>query len=74
MKQHILIVTNKDAQFKMYHYVGLKDNLSNKRRIRKTTVINPSNAKATFVRRTRMQRLLKTILTLSCWYSLDSSR
>ena len=32
---------------------------------------DPSNAKATFVQRTRMQRLLIPILTLSCWYSLD---
>ena len=35
--------------------------------------VNPSNAEATFVQSTRMQRFLKTILTLSCWYSLDSS-
>ena len=31
------------------------------------------DAESTFVQSTRMQRLLKTILTLSCWYSLDSS-
>ena len=35
--------------------------------------INPSNAEATFVQSTRKQRFLKIILTLSCWYSLDSS-
>ena len=35
--------------------------------------LNPSNAKATFVQRTRTQRYMKNILTLSCWYSLDSS-
>ena len=34
---------------------------------------NPSNAKATFLQSIRMQRSLKTIATLSCWYSLDSS-
>ena len=33
----------------------------------------PSNAKATFVQSTQMQRFLKTIQTLSCWYSLESS-
>ena len=36
--------------------------------------VNPSNAKATFVQSTPMQRFLKTIQTLSCWYSLESSR
>ena len=35
---------------------------------------NPSNAEATFVQSTRTQIFLKTIQTLSCWYSLDSSR
>ena len=34
---------------------------------------NSSNAGATFVQSTRTQRLLKTIWTLSCWYSLESS-
>ena len=34
---------------------------------------NPSNAEAIFIQSTRMQRFLKTILTLSCWYSLESS-
>ena len=34
---------------------------------------NPSNAEATFVQCTRTQRFLKTILTMSCWYSSDSS-
>ena len=34
--------------------------------------INPYNAKATFVQSTWMQRFLKTIQTLSFWYSLDS--
>ena len=32
-----------------------------------------SNAKTTLVQSTQMQRFLKTILTLSCWYSLESS-
>ena len=36
--------------------------------------LNPSNAEATFVRSTRMQIFLKSILTLSCWFSLDSSQ
>ena len=31
--------------------------------------VNPSNAKATFVQSTWTQRFLKTIQTLSCWYS-----
>ena len=35
---------------------------------------NPSYAKATFVQSTRTQIFWKTIETLSCWYSLDSSR
>ena len=36
--------------------------------------LNPSNAEATFIQSTMMQRFLKTILTLSCWFSLESSR
>ena len=36
--------------------------------------LNPSKATATFIQSTRTQSFLKTILTLSCWYSLDSSR
>ena len=35
--------------------------------------INPLNAKATLIHSTRAQRFLKTIQTLSSWYSLDSS-
>ena len=35
--------------------------------------LNPSNAETTFVQSTRTQRFLKTIQTLPCWYSLDSS-
>ena len=35
---------------------------------------NPYNAEATFVQSTRTQRFLKIIQTLSCWYSLESSR
>ena len=34
---------------------------------------NPSNVEATFIQSTRTQRFLKTILTLLCLYSLDSS-
>ena len=30
--------------------------------------VNPSNAEATFVQSTRMQRFLKTISTLLCWH------
>ena len=37
-------------------------------------VLNPSNAESTFVQSTQMQRFLKTIKTMSCWYSLESSR
>ena len=36
-------------------------------------IFNPFIAEATFVQSTRMQRFLKNILTLSCWYSLESS-
>ena len=36
--------------------------------------LNPYNADATFIQRTRTQRFLKTIKTLSCWYSFESSR
>ena len=47
-------------------------------RYRKQTInflgLNPSNAEATFVQSSRTQRFLKTIQTLSCWYSLESSR
>ena len=38
-----------------------------------TDPFNPSNAEATFVQSTRMQTFLKSIQTLLCWYSLDSS-
>ena len=34
----------------------------------------PSNAEATYVQSIRMQRFLKNIQTMSCWYSLESSR
>ena len=37
------------------------------------TLLKPYNYEATFVQSTRMERFLKTIETLSCWYSLDSS-
>ena len=36
--------------------------------------VNPFNAETTFVQSTRTQRFLKSIQTLSCWYSLESSR
>ena len=35
---------------------------------------NHYNAEVTFIQGTRIQRSLKTIWTLSCWHSLDSSR
>ena len=35
--------------------------------------IYPSNAETIFAQSTRMQRILKIYLTLSCWYSLDSA-
>ena len=35
---------------------------------------NPSNAMTIFIQYTRTQIFLKTIETLSCWYSLESSR
>ena len=35
--------------------------------------LNPSYAKATFIRSTMTQRFLKNILTLSCMYLLESS-
>ena len=40
----------------------------------RSTRVNPFNAAATFVQSTQMQRCLKTIQTLSCWYSLDSTK
>ena len=36
--------------------------------------LNPFNAEATFIQCKRTQRFLKTIQTLSCWYSLEISR
>ena len=36
--------------------------------------VNPSNAEAIHIQSTRMQIFLKTSETLSCWYSLNSSR
>ena len=39
-----------------------------------TPLINPSNAEATYAQSSMTQKSLKTILTLSCWYSLNSSR
>ena len=35
--------------------------------------INPSNAEVSFIQITRTQIFSKTIETLSCWYSLESS-
>ena len=35
-------------------------------------MLNPSSAEVTFVKNTRMQKFLKIVLTLKCWYSLDS--
>ena len=32
----------------------------------------PFNAEATFLQSTKTQRFLKTLKTMSCWYSLDS--
>ena len=37
-------------------------------------MFNPSNAKATIIQSTQIIRFLKTIQTLSCLYSLESSR
>ena len=36
--------------------------------------LNPSNAEATFVQSTMMQRFMKNIRTLSCWYSWSAFR
>ena len=36
-------------------------------------ILNTCNAAATLVQSTRTQYFLKTIYTLSCWYSLESS-
>ena len=35
--------------------------------------LNPSNAEATFFQSTKTQLFLKTIETLSCWYTFESS-
>ena len=48
--------------------------LALKNESKKDREINPSNAEPTFVKSTRTQKSLKIIETLSCWYSLDSSR
>ena len=37
-------------------------------------LVNPSNAEATFIQSTRTQIFSKTIETLPCWHSLESSR
>ena len=57
-----------------------EDSISKKRvasALGKGTILNhyfdPSNAEVTFVQSTRIQSFLITILTLSCWYSLESS-
>ena len=52
--------------FRLCNSKGVPSNLGH--------LINPSNAEATFVQSRMMQRFFKTTLTLSCWYSLDSSR
>ena len=39
-----------------------------------TWQFNPSNAEATFIQSTRAQHFLRTVYTLSCWYSMESSR
>ena len=73
----------KEAEWKMLEEEQLR--LEEERKQRKEGIVliynhnhmhatNPSNAEATFVQITRMQRVLKTIETLPCWYSLDSSR
>ena len=49
-------------------------NCTSQKTLSNAAQINPSNAEATYVQSTRMQCFLNTILTLSCWYSLDSSR
>ena len=41
--------------------------------LNQTEKLNPSNAEATFVQITKMQKYLKTILNLSSCYSLESS-
>ena len=44
--------------------------------LKAATVIQfiPSNAEAAFIQSIRTHKFVKTIKTLSCWYSLDSSR
>ena len=36
--------------------------------------LNPSNAEATFVQCMKKQKFMKIILTMPCWYSLESPR
>ena len=45
-----------------------------KRSFSEEATLNPSNAGTTLAQSTRTQTFLKIIKTLSCWYSLDSSR
>ena len=57
------------------HYrLGCKHKTHSSQILLSREIINPSNAETTFVQSTRMQHFLKNIQTLSCWYSLDSSR
>ena len=41
--------------------------------VMKERKLNPSNAEVSFIQITRTQIFSKTIETLSCWYSLESS-
>ena len=42
-------------------------------KIKYLELINLSNAEATLIQSTRTQRFLENFLTLTCWYSLESS-
>ena len=48
--------------------------LNSFRLIAAQTGLNPMNAESTFFQSTKKWTSLKTISTLSCWYSVDSSR
>ena len=56
------------TSFSHYQYALLFFNLA---QIKVATCLNLSNAEANFVLSIRTQSFLKTIQTLSCWYSLD---
>ena len=61
------------SQFRQYVYIVCYILPTPSAFLVNTLYCDPSNAEATFVQSTRMLKSLKTIETLSCWYSFKSS-